>query len=71
MRPKKKIFIVLFPILICSCQPVLKLITGVRNPQIKQCNKERLEYYHEWIKNKQAHIYTLDSKEGFIKLLIL
>jgi hypothetical protein len=57
--------LILIGILLCllSCQPIYKLITGVRNPVPYKTTLERVEYYEPWLDNQIENtiIYTINS----------
>jgi hypothetical protein len=60
--------LITFIIAFYSCQPIFKLVTGVKNPKVYVSSKDRIDYYNPWIDNKEAEILikTIDNEKSFV-----
>ena len=60
--------LIIFIIAFYSCQPIFKLVTGVKNPKVYVSSKDRIEYYNPWIENKEAEILikTIENQKSFV-----
>ncbi|TPV35071.1 hypothetical protein FJ651_05985 [Paucihalobacter ruber] len=72
MKNKFKIFLIVILVLgiLVSCQPIFKLVTGVKNPKVYVSNQDRIEYYNPWIENKEAAILikTIENQKSFVSV---
>jgi hypothetical protein len=67
-RFKILVALITFIIAFYSCQPIFKLVTGVKNPKVYVNNQDRIQYYNPWIENKEAEILikTIENQKSFV-----
>ncbi len=61
--------LILVSFFLISCQPILKMVTGIRDPEVYVNDTDRIKYYQSWMENldTEVTIYTISSEDKFVE----
>jgi hypothetical protein len=68
INAKTSLILILVLGILSSCQPIFKVITGVRNPKVYENKADRFDYYKPWFEQSKAKVIinTIADEKSFI-----